>query len=197
MGQRLNISICEGSEQLASCYYHWSGYTESAFELVSQIVRRFEELTENVVHDKKLAVMLLEGTGASMTEDARNLFKSLYPDAPFSDKEADRNDGLIEIDCQGMDDCAFNAEQSVCIDLKEHKIAFYAWDVVEWDDLRYMVSDDGQCSDDDIDKFISELPHVEEEIEDIPFSGLDKLAEVIKNCNGCFSYNGEVYREIE
>ena len=44
MGQRLNIQIemdiPESSESkvLANAYYHWSGYTSSAYELVKLIV---------------------------------------------------------------------------------------------------------------------------------------------------------------
>ena len=44
MGQRLNIQIeandtnTNETKVLANCYYHWSGYTSSAMELVKEIV---------------------------------------------------------------------------------------------------------------------------------------------------------------
>lgn len=32
MGQRLNLSINKNGKVLANCYYHWSGYTNSAIQ---------------------------------------------------------------------------------------------------------------------------------------------------------------------
>lgn len=42
MGQRLNIEIVKDKKVLANCYYHWSGYSNSAVNLAIQIIERFE-----------------------------------------------------------------------------------------------------------------------------------------------------------
>ena len=46
MGQRLNIEIKKGEQLLANCYYHWSGYSETALELTKKIIDKFDDVKE-------------------------------------------------------------------------------------------------------------------------------------------------------
>lgn len=65
MGQRLVVNIIANDDILASAYYHWSAYTESAAEITKQIV-------ENVIKNNQKAVMLLSYTENSTNTDAIN-----------------------------------------------------------------------------------------------------------------------------
>ncbi|MDY2630083.1 MAG: hypothetical protein SOV85_01830 [Clostridium sp.] len=47
MGQRLNISIRNGEEILASGYWHWGGWTDSALTILSEMTDMFKEFCES------------------------------------------------------------------------------------------------------------------------------------------------------
>lgn len=47
MGQRLNISIRENNNILASGYWHWGGYTNSALGILSGMMELIEEFSES------------------------------------------------------------------------------------------------------------------------------------------------------
>ena len=105
MGQRLNIQLeidipNSGDRQvLANAYYHWSGYTSSAYELVKYIVESHycdEECT--FVDPVEKAIRLLEATGAGLTKDE---FTDVYPESKYK-LSTNRNDGLIAISEAGM-----------------------------------------------------------------------------------------------
>ena len=105
MGQRLNIQLeidipNSGDRQvLANAYYHWSGYTSTAYELVKQIADSpycCEDCTFTDPVEK--AIRLLEATGAGLTEDE---FTEEYPESKYK-KATSRNDGLIAISEEGI-----------------------------------------------------------------------------------------------
>ena len=74
MGQRLNIQIeatdtdTNETKVLANCYYHWSGYTSSAMELVNEMVNS-GIYNLDILDPVEKAIRLLEATGAGLTED--------------------------------------------------------------------------------------------------------------------------------
>ena len=98
MGQRLNIQIeandidTNETKVLANCYYHWSGYTYSAFELVNKMV-------DSGIYEADMAdpvakaIRLLEATGAGLAVD--ELTNTYY--APKYNVSSDRNKGIIAI----------------------------------------------------------------------------------------------------
>ena len=85
MGQRLNLSINKNGKVLANCYYHWSGYTNSAMEKARQALDILEEQEEIGV---KEAILALQETGAGI--DAKNAQNYVEPDETIH-----RNDGII------------------------------------------------------------------------------------------------------
>lgn len=105
MGQRLNIQIemdipdSNESKVLANAYYHWSGYTSTAYELVKMIVDS-EYWNDNctIMDPVEKAIRILEVTDAGLTKDE---FTEAYPESKYK-LSTNRNNGLIAISEAGM-----------------------------------------------------------------------------------------------
>ena len=118
MGQRLNIQIeantpdTNETKVLANCYYHWSGYTSSAMELVNEIVKS-GIYNLDILDPVEKAIRLLEATGAGLAEDE---LTDAY-NTPKYKVSTDRNMGLIAISEEGTDRVADWEESRVTINL--------------------------------------------------------------------------------
>ena len=118
MGQRLNIQIeannptTDKTEVLANCYYHWSGYTSSAMELVNEIVESGIYKLD-ILDPVEKAIRLLESTGAGLAMDE---LTEMY-NTPKYKVSTDRNMGLIAISEEGTNRVADWAESRVTINL--------------------------------------------------------------------------------
>ena len=118
MGQRLNIQIeatdTDTNENvvLANCYYHWSGYTSSAMELVNKIVDS-GMYNLDILDPVEKAIRLLEVTGAGLTEDE---LTDTY-NTPKYMLATSRNDGLIAISEKGINETIKWEESRVTINL--------------------------------------------------------------------------------
>ncbi len=118
MGQRLNIQIEANNTDtneivvLANCYYHWSGYTYSAMELVYEIVNS-GIYNLDILDPVEKAIRLLEATGAGLSGD--ELTDTYY--APKYKVSTDRNVGLIAISEEGKKSTVKNEESRVIINL--------------------------------------------------------------------------------
>ena len=118
MGQRLNIQIeannptTDKTEVLANCYYHWSGYTSSAMELVNEIVDSGIYKLD-ILDPVEKAIRLLEATGAGLAIDE---LTDTY-NTPKYNVSYDRNKGLIAISEEGTNNVAEWEESRVTINL--------------------------------------------------------------------------------
>ena len=118
MGQRLNIQIeandidTNKTEVLANCYYHWSGYTSSAMELVNEIVNS-GIYNLDILDPIEKAIRLLEATGAGLAEDE---LTDTY-NTPKYKVSTDRNSGIIAISEEGTNRVAEWEESRVTINL--------------------------------------------------------------------------------
>ena len=118
MGQRLNIQIEANDTDtnetvvLANCYYHWSGYTSSAMELVNEIVDS-GIYNLDILDPVEKAIRLLEATGAGLAEDE---LTDTY-NTPKYKVSTNRNDGLIAISEEGTNRVAEWEESRVTINL--------------------------------------------------------------------------------
>lgn len=125
MGQRLNIQIemnipdSSESKVLANAYYHWSGYTSSAYELVKQIADS-EYWNDNctIMDPVEKAIRLLEATGAGLTKDE---FTEAYPESKYK-LSTDRYDGLIAISEEGILETQSWEEARVTINLSTNMV---------------------------------------------------------------------------
>ena len=118
MGQRLNIQIEANNPDtnetvvLANCYYHWSGYTSSAMELVNDLVNS-GIYNLDILDPIEKAIRLLESTGSGLAGD--ELTDTYY--APKYKVSSDRNKGLIAISEKGINETIKWEESRVTINL--------------------------------------------------------------------------------
>lgn len=139
MGQRLNIQIemdipdSSESKVLANAYYHWSGYTSSAYELVKLIVDS-GTYSLDILDPVEKAIRMLEVTGAGLTKDE---FTEAYPESKYK-LSTNRNDGLIAISEKGMLETQNWEEARVTINLTTKMVdmggVYYLYDEDEIDD---------------------------------------------------------------
>ena len=132
MGQRLNIEIVgKGGtvdNVLASCYYHWSGYTSSAAKLTSCILNEIKK-TEipNKAEDKIVyAIRLLESTKAGLLGNEINFASEKISnfDSSLFEIGEDRNKGLIVISDKMIAELRMWKEGRVQIDLDKRLVIF-------------------------------------------------------------------------
>ena len=118
MGQRLNIQIeandtdTNETKVLANCYYHWSGYTSSAMELVNEIVES-GIYNLDILDPVEKAIRLLEATGAGLAEDE---LTDTY-NTPKYKVSTDRDLGLIAVSEKGINETTKWEESRVTINL--------------------------------------------------------------------------------
>ena len=120
MGQRLNIQIemdipdSNESKVLANAYYHWSGYTSSAYELVKMIADS-DYWNDNctIMDPVEKAIRLLETTGAGLCPDE---LTDTY-NTPKYKLTTGRNSGLIAISEEGINNTVYWEEARVTINL--------------------------------------------------------------------------------
>lgn len=144
MGERLNIEIVKGSKLLANAYYHWSGYTTSAINLTLEIIQSFDYIKNNKVENVKerdllFAIRLLEETGAGLLE--RNIGMGLRKVGLLVDKDITfkickgRNEGIISISEEEMEDTRSWEEERVTIDIENQTINFQAFHEIDKSDI--------------------------------------------------------------
>ena len=118
MGQRLNIQIEANNTDtnetvvLANCYYHWSGNTYSAMELVNEIVES-GIYNLDILDPVEKAIRLLEATGAGLSMDE---LTDTYNEPKYR-VASNRNSGLIAISEAGTNRVAGWEESRVTINL--------------------------------------------------------------------------------
>ena len=118
MGQRLNIQIeatdtdTNETKVLANCYYHWSGYTSSAMELVYEMVSS-GIYNLDISDPVEKAIRLLEETGAGLAKDE---LTDTYNETKYK-ISTHRNNGLIAISEKGIKETMTWEESRVTINL--------------------------------------------------------------------------------
>lgn len=164
MGQRLNIEIVKNNKLLANSYYHWSGYSNCAVNLAIKIINNFDYIkkykVENVTDkDTLFAIRLLEETGAGINEsEMKETIKKIgliYENVILKECKG-RNEGIIEISEEGMQENRYWEEARVTIDIENKTIDF---DVIE------------EINKEDYD---------EDELEDINFKEINRNFKKIK-----------------
>lgn len=172
MGQRLNIEIHDhksGGLQ-ANAYYHWSGYSETAIELTKQIVEALDKVTDS--SPKLRAIKLLEFTGAGLTDtekvQAASVLEDYKPRACTG-----RNDGLIAISAEGMDNTRNWEEGRVELHLNTWKGNY----------IRYAVYSKYSLTEykNDFEVEPNSLAKVDFDFEDVPLEKITELEALVSN----------------
>ena len=148
MGQRLVVSVEHLGQCLAKLYYHWSAYTTSALYETKKIVDCIYNHDDET--EKQLQLRLIrfcqENGGGVRGDDAEfDYIQKQFPNEILKKDGYSRNNGLIAISEQGMDDLQSWSEGDVTIDIDEDVIYFgiyasyesleeYNEERKEWDD---------------------------------------------------------------
>ena len=104
MGQRLVINIKHRKDIKCNAYYHWSGFTAEAMSIIKQM--RLDKFEEKYGHMTPIiaGINLLISTGANFGKD--------------------RNEGLIEVDKEGIKNNLRWSEMTINIDLESKTVDF-------------------------------------------------------------------------
>lgn len=124
MGQRLNIEIWNNGKVLANSYYHWSAFSLPSIELVKKIIDNIDTISY-LNSDLKKAVRLLEITGAGINDAEKcNMAKyENFKNISIQDCVG-RNNGLIYVTPEGIQEARYWAEYTAYIYLDEERIGY-------------------------------------------------------------------------
>lgn len=122
MGQRLNIEIHENGKCLANAYYHWSAFTEDAIKLTQKIIDYFPSRQNK--NGWTCAYELLYRTGARFAPDELMRIGIDENIARVLGMEANRDNGLIAISKEGIEETRFWEEGRVTIDIGREIVNF-------------------------------------------------------------------------
>ena len=142
MGQRLNIEITKNGKLLANTYYHWSGFSNCAVNIVCDMIQNFNYIKKYKVQNVKnkdllFSIRLLEQTGAGI-EDLNEAIKEIG----LIDENIDisrckgRNEGVIEISELGMEENRNWEEGRVTIDIEKETIDYNVLHEIYEDDIQ-------------------------------------------------------------
>ena len=196
MGQRLNIEIGCGHTIFANAYYHWSGFTKSAYDLAKKIIKVIKSEKYNKEDDLLYSIRLLEETGAGLIDNTDNdeyieeakkmytsygylkalqkyqnsdmkLAKKIFEKENFKQCKG-RNEGLISITEVGKQDTRDWEEGRITIDIDKNTINF---------DVFWIISDEELKDEEDYkDK---EIVECDLDLENLTFDDFDKLENLI------------------
>lgn len=132
MGQRLNIEICYGESEdnvLANCYYHWDGFSASSAEHGESIVKKFKELGGVGKNDVGFAVDLICRNAEGFNPDERLRLERInyvnrYKKPILIRDSINRNEGLIAITPEGIEETRLYEEARLTVDILNQKIDF-------------------------------------------------------------------------
>lgn len=187
MGQRLNIEIVKNGKVLANSYYHWSGYSNSAVNMVVQIIQEYEYIKKYKVEkyiknqDLLLAIRLLEETGAGLNDIdmTRNILKDETMNLKLK-KCQGRDEGIIGITQKDIEETRYWEEGRISIDIENKKIDFGVINEYTEEELNY-----------DYDEEIKELniKKIDINFKNISFEDIFELKTFIDKAN----YKEEYY----
>lgn len=181
MGQRLNIEFYVNNKAIANCYYHWSGYSDSAMEHTRCLIHHLQDYDFSNMPEKEvkfIVIRALEGFGARLKDKDLEKARKLYPERKFSNEDLDRNYGLIGITKESMDNTRSWEEARVNIFLTRKRFEiegiFYYSDEEE-------IKDFYDHTDEEIESFKQNLFKIP--TEEIEFERVDEIEDYVNNMN--------------
>lgn len=177
MGQRLVINGIKNHVPIFNIYYHWSAYTETALYETDQLLKYLLR-PENCGDLVLSAIKYCENNGGGITGDKDfEEAKRLYPAHNFKTDGISRNDGLIAITANGMNNNLAWAEGTIDIDFDNDLInnnVFLGYDDVDQINEEYEYNEDEKLKDSDI-----LVPHIS--VEQFHFDQIDEIYEILAN----------------
>ena len=181
MGQRLNIEFYVNNKAIVNCYYHWSGFSDSAMEHTRCLIHRlqdfdFSKLPEEEI--KFIVIRTLEDFGARLKDRDIEEAKKLYPERKFSNEDLDRNEGLIGITKESMDNTRSWEEARVNIFLTRRR--FEIEGIFHYSDGKE-IKDFYDHTDEEIESFKQNLFKIP--TEEIEFERVDEIEDYVNDMN--------------
>lgn len=186
MGQRLVIVGKKNHIPIFNIYYHWSAYTSSSIYEADRLLKYL--LQPEKCGDLVLsAIEYCEANGGGISNDVDiEEAQRVYPDHKIKTDGINRNDGLIAITADGMNNNLSWAEGVIEIDFDNDLInnnVFFYYDSVEQINEECDYEGDDKIKDSDI-----LVPYIS--IESFPFNKIDEVYDIIKDHtwiqgNGC------------
>lgn len=143
MGQRLVVTIKHDNKKLARLYYHWSAYTMSALYQTKAIVDCIYDHNEETFEELQLKLIRFcekNGGGIDGNIDELNYIMKMYPNEKFKKDGYSRNNGLIALSENGMNELQGWSEGDVIIDIDADRIEFgvcgYYESLLEYNEAR-------------------------------------------------------------
>lgn len=181
MGQRLNIEFYVNNKAIVNCYYHWSGFSDSAMEETRRLIHHLQDYDFSNMPEEEIkfiVIRALEDYGARLEKTDLEEAKKLYPERKFSNEGIDRNEGLIGITKQSMDNTRGWEEARVNIDLTDRCFdiegIFYYSDEKE-------IKDFYDHTDEEVEDFKKNLFKIP--TERIGFERVDEIEDYVNNMN--------------
>ena len=172
MGQRLVITVQKNEKELAKIYYHWSAYTTSALYEARDLINHLKDDYKSERDLQLDLIRFVEGRGGCIygSEGSKefNKIQEIFPDEDFS-SNGSRNEGLIAITEDGMDDIQMWSEGDLIIDLDDNLITNEVLDYyrnIEQFNKYY-----------EEDYTLDKIPELENDIEYIHFDNLNNVIE--------------------
>lgn len=188
MGQRLVVTVNVKGEDIAKLYYHWSAYSISALAQTREIVNCLLD-SDNEIEDLRLRLIrFVESEGGCIRGggDSREFatIQAMYPNEVFK-TEGSRNDGLIALTEEGMDDLEGWSEGSVTIYLDDGIVWNSVFDMETIDEFNEWRGEDNS---------IEYFPELDIDLEEIPFDKLDEVIDALDNLNVfAFRHNDMIF----
>ena len=197
MGQRLVITTTINGEEIAAIYYHWSGYSTSALQEAKELLETLSKIgfsKSMSKEEQQLAIIRAVeiGGGEVKVGDESERVKAMFPKETFTD-EGSRNDGLIAITPEGIQDLKFWGEESLDIDFDNETIYDGVLHRVDENDTESMKE---YFYDEDDEEILKDCLSVDNFDPEIKFEDLDSAIELFQkaeSADGIFKSNGYYY----
>lgn len=196
MGQRLIVTVRSMGEDICKMYFHWSAYTIPALAEVRDMMAEFPMETKSKDEAILYFIRYCEKNGGGISNGYGskewNYITSKYPNEKFKESNINRNQGLISISKEDMDDTQRWSEGDIIINLDDmtvHNEVFLSYNNI--DELNSEFLDRGD------DPFtLEDIPEVGE-IGDFDLEDIDDVIANLEDISGFVCRNGnEIYELI-
>ena len=199
MGQRLVVTIKNNEKDLAKIYYHWSAYTVSALleakKLVDCIYNHNNE-TEKELQLRLIRFCEANGGGIDSKPEEFEYIQKMFPDETFKTEGYSRNQGLIALSEDGMDDMQSWSEGDLDIIIDEDVIINSVfWGGYDFEEYKELAMENDE--DFNPNTTIFDIPDIGYDLSEIDIEDLDNVINALcVNREFVVRYGNEIFELI-
>lgn len=186
MGQRLVITVNEFGKDIVKIYYHWSAYSVSALCEAREIINVLYD-DDNEEKDLRLRLIrFVENNGGGIDggegSDEWKRIAEMYPNEVFKKENISRNNGLIALSEEGMDDVQDWSEGDVYINLDENEIINYV--NFSYESINEYNENRSEWDDDFESLTLEDLPKINYNLSNFSVFDINDVIEELNTLNG-------------